>query len=58
MCHGRSAYYALYPNQLQVYPFITLPDANITPENGWLEDVFPICEGLFSGAMSVLGRVL
>ena len=21
---------------------ITLPDANITPENGWLEDVFPI----------------
>ena len=27
------------------------------PENGWLEYYFPLGEGLFSGAMLVVGRV-
>ena len=36
----------------------TLPETNIAPENGWLEDEFPFGEGLFSGAMLVSGRVI
>ena len=35
----------------------TLPETNIAPENGWLEDEFPFREGLFSGAMLVSGSV-
>ena len=35
---------------------ITLPETNIGPENGWLEDYFPYWEGKnISGAMSVFG---
>ncbi len=33
-----------------------LPETNMAPENGWLEDG-SFWEGLFSGAMLVLGRV-
>ena len=36
---------------------ITLPETNIAPENGWLEDVISSWEGLFPGAMLVSGRV-
>ena len=33
----------------------TLPETNITPENGWLEyDCFLLGPGLFSGAMLML----
>ena len=35
----------------------TLPETNIAPENGWLEDVISSWEGLFPGAMLVSGRV-
>ena len=36
----------------------TLPETNIfAPENGWLEYYFSFWEGLFSGAMLVLGSV-
>ena len=27
----------------------TLPETNIAPENGWLEDVFPIGKAYFHG---------
>ena len=27
----------------------TLPETNIAPENGWLEDYFPIGKGTFQG---------
>ena len=27
----------------------TLPETNITPENAWLEDYFPIGEAYFQG---------
>ena len=37
---------------------VTLPETNITPENGWLEYYFPIGDGRFSGAMLVSGRVI
>jgi len=30
-----------------------LPETNIAPENGWLEDEFSYWDGLFSGAMFV-----
>ena len=36
---------------------ITLPETNIAPENGWLEDFFSFWETLFSGAMLGSGRV-
>ena len=29
---------------------VTLPETNIAPENGWLEDYFSFWEGPFSGA--------
>ena len=31
------------------------PEANIAPENQWLEDIFFSWEGLFSGAMLISG---
>ena len=36
----------------------TLPETNIAPENGWLEDEFFFWETIFAGAMLVLGRVI
>ena len=33
----------------------TLPETNIAPENGWLDVFFPLRNGLFSGAMLVVG---
>ena len=36
---------------------VTLPETNIAPENGWLEDYFPIGEAYVSGAMSVSGSI-
>ena len=36
---------------------VTLPETNIASENGWL-DATCLWEGLFSGAMLVLGSVL
>ena len=30
-------------------PSPTLPETNIAPENGWLEDEMSFLEGLFSG---------
>ena len=37
---------------------VTLQGTNIfAPENGWLEDVFFLGDGLFSGAVLVSGRV-
>jgi len=37
----------------------TLPETNIAPENGWLEYyIVSFWEGLFSGAMLVVGRVI
>ena len=36
---------------------LTLPETNIAPEYGWLEDEISFWGGLFSGAMLVLGRV-
>ena len=33
--------------------YITLPETNIAPENGRLEDEFPFGKALFSGAMLV-----
>ena len=44
-----------------ITPRYTLPETNIAPENGWLEYVgilVSFWDGLFSGAMLVLGRVL
>ena len=35
---------------------ITLPETNITPENGWLEDEISFWDGLFSGAFAVSFR--
>ena len=35
----------------------TLPETNIAPENGWLEDEISFQDGLFSGAMLVSGSV-
>ena len=35
----------------------SLPETNISPENGWLECYFPVRGGLASGAMLILGRV-
>ena len=35
----------------------TLPETNIAPQKWWLEDVMSFWEGLFSGAMLVLGSV-
>ena len=36
----------------------TLPETNLAPETGWLENYFPIREAyLFSGAMLVSGRI-
>ena len=36
----------------------TLPETNIAPENGWLEDYFPIWEAYFlEGELIVAGRV-
>ena len=35
----------------------TLPETNIAPENGWLEDDISFWGGLFSGAVLVLRRV-
>ena len=36
---------------------VTLPETNITPENGWLEYSFPFgSKGLFSGAFAVSSR--
>ena len=29
--------------------FITLPETNISPENGWLEDSFPFGKAYFQG---------
>ena len=46
-----------------VYEFIrfthitTLPETNIGPENGWLGVPVSFWDGLFSGAMLVLGSV-
>ena len=37
---------------------ITLPETNVAPENGWLEDEIFFWEGLFLGAMLVSGRVM
>ena len=37
--------------------YLTLPETNIAPENGWLEYYFSFWDGLFSGAMLVSGRV-
>ena len=36
---------------------LTLPETNIAPEYGWLEDEISFWGGLFSRAMLVLGRV-
>ncbi len=37
---------------------ITLPETNIAPENGWLEDVFPIGKAYFQGLLLLVsGRV-
>ena len=30
--------------------YYTLPETNLAPENGWLEDYFPFGGGPFSGA--------
>ena len=43
-------------------PIVTLPETNISPENGWLEDLFPIGNtppflGPRGGAMLVSGSV-
>ena len=35
----------------------TLPETNVAPENGWLADDMSFWDGLFSGAMLVLGSV-
>ena len=35
-----------------------LPETNIAPENGWLEDESSFWDGVLSGAMSVLGSVI
>ena len=35
----------------------TLPETNVAPENGWLEDDMSFWDGLFSGAMLVLRSV-
>ncbi len=35
----------------------TLPETNIAPENGWLEDEISFRDGPFSGPMFVLGAV-
>ena len=36
----------------------TLPETNIAPENGWLEDYFPFWKAYFQGLLLlVLGRV-
>ena len=37
--------------------FGTFPETNISPENQWLEDEISFWDGLFSGAMLVLGSV-
>ena len=34
-----------------------MPETNIAPEHGWLEDDISFRDGLFSGAMFVSGRV-
>ena len=34
---------------------VTLPETNLAPENGWLEDGFP-CDGLFSGGIMFVSR--
>ena len=36
---------------------ITLPETNIEPENGRLEDEFPFWDAIFEGAMLVSGSV-
>ena len=33
----------------------TLPETNIAPENGWLEDYFPIGEAYFQGLRQFQG---
>ena len=35
---------------------VTPPKFNIAPENGWLEDLFPLWDGLFSGVPLVSFR--
>ena len=35
----------------------TLPETNITPENGWLEDEFPLGKAYFQRRFVSLGRV-
>ena len=40
-----------------MYRIYTLPETNIAPENGLLEDEFSFWDGLFSGAMLNSGRV-
>ena len=37
---------------------VTLPETDIAPENGWLEDEISYWRGLFKGAMLVLGSVM
>ena len=46
------------PNPVQEY--LTLPETNIAPENGWLQVgiLLSYWGGLFLGAMLVSGRVL
>ena len=39
------------------YKWITLPQTNIAPKNGWLEYYFPIGEAYFQVLLLVSGRV-
>ena len=38
--------------------YYTLPETNIDPENGWLEDEFPLGKAYFRGKPLVSGRVI
>ena len=33
----------------QLKPTVTIPETNIVPQDGWLEDYFPIGEAYFQG---------
>ena len=60
-CHGKFTPYLkskIRENQTaQTFFWYTLPETNIAPENGWLEDYSTFGKALFSGAMSASGRV-